>query len=62
MNARELIQELKSQLTMKAELEEANVRIDVIGTSREAKAQIFFIVEGKQKQIELTAKEVPLDR
>lgn len=60
MNARELIQNLKSQIDMESAIAEKDVKVDVIGTSREAKAQITYWVEGKLKLIELTAREMPL--
>lgn len=59
MNAREVIQIVKTHYQIESNITEADVKVDVIGNAKEAKAQVSYWVEGKLKLIELTARELP---
>lgn len=59
MNAREVIQGIKSQLKVKEELEDKDFQVDIIGTSKLATGVISYWVEGKLRQIKVDAEELP---
>lgn len=58
MNARKLIQILKGQLDLQSEIEETEIQTDIIGTSSEAKANVYEHVMGKTAVYEVTSKFV----
>jgi hypothetical protein len=60
MNAREVIQIVKTHCQIESELQDTDIKVDVIGNAKEAKAQVSYWVEGKMKLIELTARELPV--
>lgn len=59
MNARDVVQVVKTHFQIEADIQESDVKVDVIGNAKEAKAQVSYWVEGKLKLIELTARELP---
>lgn len=62
MNARELIQDLKSSIEVKNDITESDIKVDIIGNSLEAKAQVSYFVEGELEIIEVVARKVTRQR